>query len=81
MTKADFQRHIVLVTGCPRPSENLREFVDAKIRHLRENPDCPECKARRRTIRASEARRRREGLFRDCGLVKGKTGLGRTIWE
>jgi len=42
---------------------------------------CEICKARIKTIKASVNRKLREDVYRSLGMVKGRTGLGRVIWE
>ena len=52
---------------------------------VRDSPEPPitmkEADLLRRNKLARIRRREREQAMRDCGLVKGKTSDGRTIWE
>lgn len=69
------ERHIILADT---PIELWREEVK---NHLRQNPNCPICKARRKTKIANCNRKAREQVMRDCGLIKVKGALGGTYWE
>jgi len=83
MTKEKWIQHMEEISGLTRPSKggNVEEWLAAKASHKNQTPDCRECNDRRKTRRATASRKAREQLMIDCGLVKGKTALGRTIWE
>lgn len=83
MTRENWLGHIQAVCGL-KPMEQTAEYktwVEAVRWHHTACPDCPECKARKKTRRAAAARMAREEAFKLAGLVKGRTGLGRVIWE
>ena len=42
---------------------------------------CTGCDTRRRNGRRAAARRERDGIMRDCGLVKVRGALGGAYWE
>ena len=52
--------------------QSLREHLASK---------CPDCKARQVTYKANKSRNARDGIMRDLGLVRVKSGLGKTYWE
>jgi len=81
MTRTTWIEHMERTTGLKRPSlgGDTEEWSRARKNHA--EAGCQECKARTRAIRANERRAAREGLLREIGLVKGRTALGRTIWE
>lgn len=83
MTKEKWQGHIEQVTGRMNPDlgGDLQDWKEAVAYHGLMQPDCPDCAARRRTRKTTGARKDREELLREIGLVKGRTGLGRVIWE
>ena len=83
MTKEKWQGHIERVTGLMSPDlgGDLQAWKEAVAYHGLMQPGCPDCAARRRTRKTTAARKDREELLREIGLVKGRTGLGRVIWE
>jgi len=54
MTREQWHSHIVEVCGLPAPPPLIlaSEWNEAVARHQAEHPDCKECQARIRTIRA-----------------------------
>jgi hypothetical protein len=83
MTREKWLEHIQAVCGL-KPMEKTAEYatwVEAVRWHHTACPDCPECKSRKKTRRATASRMAREEAYKLAGLVKGRTGLGRVIWE
>ena len=83
MTREKWLEHIQAVCGL-KPMEKTAEYAtwtEAVAYHKMVRPDCPECKARKKTRMATANRKAHEQVLRDAGLVKGRTGLGRVIWE
>jgi hypothetical protein len=86
MTKEQWIRHMEEVSGKLRPSnENgcmASEWKQAYTDHHYTNPDCPDCKARRKTNRARHSRQGREEAYKSAGLVKVYGAVsGRVYWE
>lgn len=83
MTKEKWIEHIEVVTGLVRPSfgGNVDTWKSAISTHMACNPGCDDCKSRKATRRANRNRVNREECYKAAGLVKGRTGLGRVIWE
>ncbi|MCR4330482.1 MAG: hypothetical protein NUV49_01215 [Patescibacteria group bacterium] len=85
MTKENYIRHMEELTGLIRPSSpdgcSPEAWKQAQRQHKRDTPNCPICKARVKSVRANNAKKAHDELMKDCGLVKGKTALGRIIWE
>jgi hypothetical protein len=89
MTKQEWIEHIQGTAanqngpGLIPPSEggNAEEWHRVLTAHRNSDSGCPACKARSRILKAARARKDREQAYRDAGLVKGRTGLGRVIWE
>jgi hypothetical protein len=83
MTREKWLEHIEQVSGL-KPLEQGGDYAawqEAVQYHTICRPDCPECKARKKTRMATANRKAHEQVLRDAGLVKGRTGLGRVIWE
>lgn len=86
MTKEQWVRHMEDVSGLLRPShENgcmAQEWKRAYEIHKFNNPDCPDCKARRKTNRARNNRKAHEEAYESAGLVKVYGAVsGRVYWE
>jgi hypothetical protein len=84
ISRRDWERHIEEALGMslPRHGGDPVLWIEAIDKH---RAGCPICDARvrtqRRNIRAAAARAAREDCYRSLGMTKGKTALGRTIWE
>lgn len=65
----------------PSQGGNAEEWHRVVTAHRHSDPGCPSCKDRARTRRQTTGRKIREQMCRDAGLVKGRTALGRVIWE
>ena len=86
MTKETWIRHIEDVTGHIRPSADngsiAGDWKQAVALHKELRPDCEDCKARRKTYRASKNRKAREDVYKSCGLTKVIGSVsGQTYWE
>jgi hypothetical protein len=81
MTGEKWVEHIEASCGLTRPSKggDRAKWDEAIAYH--KLVDCKACNERRRTRKATIARKSREQAYTDAGLVKGRTGLGRVIWE
>ncbi len=74
MTAQQWRDHIIFKYG----------RIDKQIveNHILNNPDCEVCKARRKTRKASLAKKIREDAYRSCGLKKVIGSVsGSTYWE
>lgn len=83
MTREKWLEHMETVAGQGLSSKGGDAAIwreEIKL-HKEIRPDCPECKARIKTIHARNIRQAREEAYKFAGLVKGRTGLGRVIWE
>lgn len=83
MTKQAWISHIQEVAGVLPPSQGgeFEAWREAVRAHAQAEPHCPACKARSLTTRASYRRKMMEDVYKGMGLKKGKTALGRVIWE
>ena len=86
MTKESWLRHMEMITGFLRPShENgcmASQWKEALSCHARIDPNCPVCKERKKTRRATMNRKVREDVYRSCGLTKVYGAVsGRVYWE
>jgi len=81
MTREKWIEHIEKASGLMPPSqggnaESWHTFVTAH-----RLAGCADCLARLKTAKAARSRKAREEAYKLAGLVKGRTGLGRVIWE
>ena len=53
----------------------------AAIREAKAEGDTEKAKRLTTNLRARQNRREYASVMSDCGLVRGKTSTGRTIWE
>ena len=68
---------IMLSTGlCGKPAVRASKYPWSEIFWA-----CPEHADEADTARKNKARRDRDQVRRDCGLVRGRDSLGRVIWE
>lgn len=83
MTREKWLEHIEAVTGkaAPLNCAAVPEWSAAVREHHRICPDCQDCKAREKSRKRAASRKDREDAYKLAGLVKGRTGLGRVIWE
>lgn len=81
MTKEAWVKHIEFSENLDRPSlgGDKDRWIAAVRRHAAVG--CIHCAARARTRRATMGRKAMDQARLDAGLRRGRTGLGRLIWE
>lgn len=83
MTKPEWRKHIEEATGATSPYKGgaVQAWRDAIAKHTLEQPDCPACKDRQRTRKATIRRSARHEAYLAAGLVKVRGALGGTYYE
>lgn len=83
MTKKQWIDHMIEATGItPGATADWRSiWTNEGHRHMKENPDCPECAARRKTRMATKNRNWKDEAYKAVGMKKVKGALGGTYWE
>jgi hypothetical protein len=76
MTKEKWIEHIKESFGT-----EVEDIKGAAKRHLELYPDCPECKARLKTMNHNRAARVRHAIMTDMGLKRVRGSLGGIYYE
>jgi hypothetical protein len=81
MTKEVWVRHIESISGIAAPS-NGGDSVQWKVFVAAHKPDCKECKARAKTLKATASRKLKDSIADMCGLTKVRGAVsGRVYYE
>ena len=86
MTKEQWIEHIEKTCNVERPRPAINAlggtWKEAVAYHRLIQPNCPDCKARRKTRRANNNRKDREECYKSAGLTKVYGAVsGNIYWE
>jgi len=81
MTKENWIKHIEESEHCNIKEITKNEWLGYLLVHREERPECPECKARKKSREANLRAKNHRAAYRDLGMKRVRGSLGGVYYE